>query len=86
MFKRKIVVKNLTQLHLCLEYWELTLVLPRIGQTYYTEPGLALIYKITIVPRKIMENRFCSEICHEVMHPDWIGNDKIESPDKLIDA
>lgn len=27
-----------------------------------------------------------SEICHELMHPDWIGHVKIESPDKLIDA
>ena len=27
-----------------------------------------------------------SEICHELMHPDWIGHVKIESPDKLINA
>ena len=27
-----------------------------------------------------------SEICHELMHPDWIGHVRIESPDKLIDA
>ena len=33
-----------------------------------------------------MECRGHSEICHELMHPDWIGNVKIESPDKLIDA
>ena len=26
------------------------------------------------------------EICHALMHPDWIGHVKIESPDKLIDA
>ena len=33
-----------------------------------------------------MENTLCSEICNELMHPDWIGKDKIESPDKLIYA
>jgi predicted DNA-binding transcriptional regulator YafY len=33
-----------------------------------------------------IECRGHSEICHELMHPDWIGNIKIESPDKLIDA
>ena len=33
-----------------------------------------------------MECRGHNEICHELMHPDWIGNVKIESPDKLIDA
>ena len=33
-----------------------------------------------------MECRGHREICHELMHPDWVGNVKIESPDKLIDA
>ena len=33
-----------------------------------------------------MECRGHRELIWELMHPDWIGNVKIESPDKLIDA
>jgi hypothetical protein len=30
-----------------------------------------------------MQCRGHSEICHELMHPDWIGHVKIENPEQL---